>query len=136
MNRKHVESIVGAFLLIGHSFILFYIFYLIKDVFFINQALDLALIISPLFSAYLTLIVKFFLKPLNKKVIQLVGFNYTFVSFFYPFIFLVSIFLSIHLYKSQAIESFDNLKKIIGAIEVSFGIYLGIIIERLFPRVK
>lgn len=134
MNKKKIESIVGVFLILGHCFILFYIFSLTQEVFFMNQVLDLVFIISPLFSAYLTLIIKFFLKPAGKPEVEKVGFNYTFINFFYPLVFLISIVMSINLYKSQTIETFDNLKKVIGSIELSFGVYMGLIIEKLFPR--
>ncbi|HEX5152731.1 MAG TPA: hypothetical protein VFW07_14870 [Parafilimonas sp.] len=134
MTRKKIQSIVGILLILGQCFILCYIFYRLNNLFLLSQALDLTALISPLFCTYLILVTKNFLSKSSLKKESSVSFNFMFVSLFYPVIFIGSLFIAIKLYDRQTIESFEDLKKIIGLIETTFGIYLGIVIDKIFPN--
>lgn len=134
MKKNKAQSIVGILLIFGQSFIICYLFFRLNNLFFINQVIDLISIIAPLFCAYLIAITKNFLSKANPKKQPIVSFNYVFVSVFYPLFFILSLFMAIKCYEYQTIESFVGLKKIIGAIETTFGIYLGIIIDKVFAN--
>jgi len=133
MNNNQLRNFIGTLLVFGQGFILCYIFFLLKDTFFMSEALELAALITPLFSVFLVAITKNFLNTRN-TVGRKVGYPFIFISLFYPVVFLIALFLAIFLYQNKTIEAFAGLKKVIGVVETSFGIYLGLVIEKIFPQ--
>jgi len=136
MTQQQVRSLVGLLLVLGQMLLILYILLCLKDLFLPDQVFELISLITPLFSAYLVIVTKAFLTEHRNVSQKKVGFNYIFISLFYPVIFISMLFISIKLYDNQTIESFVFLKKIIGVIETSFGVYLGLVLDKLFPAKK
>lgn len=133
MTKEQVRSIVGVILVLGQASVIGYVLFKIKDLFMPAEAFEVISLIAPLFSVYVISVTKNFVSKQPKRTKDSAGFNYTFINLFYPLVFVTGLLLTIKLYDTQVIASFFDLKKSIGIIETSFGIYLGIVIDSIFP---
>lgn len=100
-----------------------------------NEVLSIISIISPLLGAHLGVIIQFYFQKNYKEFkggdIIFEG-TQTFLSFLIPIIYITYMTLILLLKPIGVIEEFENVKTFITIGETTFGLYLGVIITRLY----
>jgi membrane protease YdiL (CAAX protease family) len=133
MTENHVRIFIGFYLLIVQAIIFFSVFYLSLDYLEFDEALSINAIIAPVFSIYLTAIVKYFIaKKHSHKKSRKINTAFLFVACFFPVLFTFSIFFVLWGYTTGLIPTYENLRDSIAGVEIAFGVYLGYVIDDLF----
>lgn len=117
------------------------IFILMGSKFKFHQVKDLLFIILPLFTVYLTIIMKF-ITVLDSVPAQLeyhVSGPIIFIGRLFPFIFAIYMILVIVFHpagtSSSENNSFMQMKELIGWGEATFGFYIGYIVQAVFQKI-
>jgi formate hydrogenlyase subunit 3/multisubunit Na+/H+ antiporter MnhD subunit len=99
---------------------------------------DLLAILAPVFSVYLTAVVKYSIenKSTKPKTDRLVNAAYIRVTFWFLPLHFVIIMTTLLLKSLYNVISFSELKVCFSAIEIFFGVYVAYIITSLFPTEK
>lgn len=135
MTQQRLASFVGLFLVISHFAILVLVIASPLYGLHAEQALELAMIIAPLFAAFSTVIIKHFIRNKAKTTDESPELSVPFVmlSFFLPLVFvivIIGIFLGFAL--DIVAMTFTQTKTVIGSLEILFGVYVGMITDSLF----
>jgi hypothetical protein len=99
-----------------------------------DQAIELALLIIPLFAGFTSAVVTHVMTPVSERArLPRLDRAAVFVSYLFPaaFLILTAIFITIYV-RDLADLSFETLKKVIGILESGVGVYVGVIFARLF----
>ena len=133
MQLDRLRMIVGFTIIISHL-CSFAIILLGADL-VTAEKMELSLLIGPIFSVYVTSIVRRFV-ALDKFDISPVHPALTVLGIGAAVIFSIAVPASIWSFQSGRIEDFSSLKTTIGIIETALGIYTGALVDRLFGDPK
>lgn len=139
MNEYKLKVSVGVFLILSHFLVIVLIVALkIRGGFDYEEMTTAIALIIPMFAAYSTAIIKFFID--NKDVpdeeqLSHVRKPFVFVTFLIPALF-VSSLISVILLRARRIGISDaqQFKQMLGMIETVFGIYIGLLMRSMFDN--
>lgn len=134
MRIRLIRAIFGIGLICAHFAAILYTFWLSRDRLETKEALEIALIMTPIFTVHTLAALNYFVRQAEVSGdTARVSVEFVVVSFLIPSGFVVFIFGSLYMYSLGSIATPDLLKELIGATETLFGAYLGVLSERLFP---
>lgn len=139
MKEYQLKNRLGIFIFIGHFalVILVIIIHFIGWFDFPKMLASLEIII-PLFAAYTTIILKFFISTKNKNIKaskKIISPQFVFISFFLPSILMLFIATTVILKGIGLVfDSFEQFRTTLALSESVFGVYLGQVIFSLFEK--
>jgi hypothetical protein len=137
MRLNKLKTIVGIFMICAHFGAMMYVLALGAQYFSFDQALDIVLILAPLFSAFTLAIVTDFVKHRSQRAAgPRVNSAFVFVTLFFPIIYTVAIFGLITAWPMGWIAKIEQLRRGVAACETLIGAALGIAMGALFEMPK
>lgn len=136
MTETQLKTKVGLFLIISHIAIimLVIILYLAGGFLFDEMTTTIALIV-PMFSIYTTAIIKYIILNKTKTEVEAKqkSKEYTFISLFFPLLFVFFLIAIIVLKASNiGFSTFEQFKAMLAISETAFGSYIGLILYSFF----
>jgi hypothetical protein len=133
MNRDTLKTAIGVYLILAHFGAICLVLSFSGRYLEFADAVEMALIMTPVFSLYSVAIIKDFIaNQSHHQAIARVNFNFVFISFFLPVIFTSAIYAVLFCWRAGVIASLADFRKAISACEVLFGVYMGFVIDNLF----
>ena len=129
MQLDKLRMIVGFTIILSH--LLSFAMILLGADLVTAERLELSLLIGPIFSVYVTSIVRRFV-TLERFDRTPVHPALTTLGIGAAVIFSIAVPVSVWSFEAGRIEDFESLKTTIGIIETALGIYTGALIDRLF----
>ena len=137
MRLNLLKTIVGIFMICAHFGAMLYVLALGAQYFTFDQALDIVLILAPLFSAFTLAIVTDFVKNRSQRAVgPRVNGAFVFVTLFFPIIYTIAIFGLITAWPMGWIGKIEQLRRGVAACETLIGAALGIAMGALFEIPK
>ena len=137
MRLNTLKTIVGIFMICAHFGAMMYVLALGAQYFRFDQALDIILILAPLFSAFTLAIVADFVKHRSQRAAgPRVNGAFVFVTVFFPIIYTIAIFGLITAWPLGWIAKIEQLRRGVAACETLIGAALGIAMGALFEMPK
>ena len=133
--RRHVIYIIFFSKM---SVLLVLFFHRLQSKFLYTQVKDLLFIILPLFTVYLSILMKFLLdaekSPELTAEVKMVSGPVVFIGKLLPTLFALYMILVLTLQPAGSPDSFVQMKEMIGLGEVIFGVYIGYIIQATIQK--
>jgi hypothetical protein len=137
MRLNKLKISVGIFMICSHFGAMLLVICLAARYFTFDQALDIVLILAPLFSAFTLGIVSDFVRNRTSHATgPLVNRPFVFVTLFFPFIYTVAVFGLIIAWPMGWIAKIEQLRRGVAACETLIGAGLGIVMGTLFEIPK
>lgn len=133
MKLNILKSIIGISMVCSHFGAMLFVLVLGTNYFTFDQALDVILILAPLFGAFTLAIVSDFIRNREKKAKgPSVNAPFVFITLFLPSVYVIAVFGLIAAWPLEWITSIDQLKRGVAVCETVVGASLGLVIGSLF----
>jgi len=139
MRDEELKERIGLFVIVSHFLcvVLVVVFFLMGGFEFDEMTTIISLVL-PVFAVYTSGIVKYIISRKHKSTKgRLVSKSYAFISFLMPVVFIAAVFSVITLSAfNYGFSSFEQLKYMLGLVEVVFGAYMGVIMASMYELDK
>jgi hypothetical protein len=137
MNEAKLKSLLGAVLVVSHIGLIFLIVALFAaHGFAFDEMTTLLSIIAPMFAAYTTAVVRYFISHRHRKVtLGQTSREAVIIVLLFPTLFGLALATLVVLKAfNLAFENFEQLKVLIAAMEGIFAAYIAFIVTEFFER--
>lgn len=134
-TRQGLRTLIGLGLVATHFVAIGYILLLTRKYLEFGQALDLILILAPLFSMFTLAVIRHAVATQESEDdMTVLSPMFCLLSYFVTAAFIIAIIGLITALPLKLITSVDELKKAVGICEALIATYTGLIVETLFGR--
>jgi hypothetical protein len=136
MRIDTVRMIVGFTIILSHIASFGLVLFGGPQGFSTQERAELSLLIGPVFAVYIPVIVRQFLRPGSTYDRTPTHPALYILSIGTASLFSIALPATIISFQNSRIESFTDLKMILGILETALGLYTGAVIERVFGRAR